>query len=148
MRYLVILFCLFIAAIEIAFPVGAVTTPPIDEVEAMLKKVESNLRQASAVVSVAKANGEKLVEGKVQEKAELKEAVVLAEKKAEAVVEQMHVIEDKMEVYAVKMVGAGLDTTTQPVQFKGEIYDAYLNYVSEGGKEEFDYFRMYIWGQK
>jgi hypothetical protein len=138
MRYLVILFCVFIAAIEIAFPVGAVTTPPIDEVEAMLKKVESNLRQASAVVSVAKAKGEKLVEGKVQEKAELKEAVV----------EQMHVIEDKMEVYAVKMVGAGLDTTTQPVQFKGEIYDAYLNYVSEGGKEEFDYFRMYIWGQK
>jgi len=78
----------------------------------------------------------------------LKEAVIVAEKKAEAVVEQMHVIEDKMEVYAVKMVGAGLDTTTQPVQFKGEIYDAYLNYVSEGGKEEFDYFRMYIWGQK
>ena len=38
MRYLVILFCVFIAAIEIAFPVGAVTTPPIDEVEAMLKK--------------------------------------------------------------------------------------------------------------
>ena len=71
MRYLVILFCVFIAAIEIAFPVGAVTTPPIDEVEAMLKKVESNLRQASAVVSVAKAKGEQLVErttGKEREK--------------------------------------------------------------------------------
>jgi hypothetical protein len=148
MRYFVILFCLFIAAIEIAFPVGAVTTPPIDEVEAMLKKVESNLRQASAVVSVAKAKGEKMVEGKVQEKAELKEAVIVAEKKAEAVVEQMHVIEDKMEVYAVKMVGAGLDTTTQPVQFKGVVYDAYLNYVSEGGKEDFEYFRVYLWQPK
>ncbi len=69
----------------------------------MLKKVESNLRQASAVVSVAKAKGEQLVEGKVQEKAELKEAVIVAEKKAEAVVEQMHVIEDKIEVYAVDL---------------------------------------------
>ena len=148
MRYFVILFCLFIAAIEIAFPVGAVTTPPIDEVEAMLKKVESNLRQASAVVSVAKAKGEEMVEGKVQEKAELKEAVVNAEKKAEAVVQQMQVVQDQMEVYAVKMVGAGLDTTTTPIEFKGKIYDAYLNYLSEGGKEEFDYFRMYLWEPK
>jgi len=78
----------------------------------------------------------------------LKEAVIVAEKKAEAVVEQMHVIEDKMEVYAVKMVGAGIDTTTQPIQFKGVIYDAYLNYVSEGGKEDFEYFRVYLWQPK
>jgi hypothetical protein len=97
MRYFVILFCLFIAAIEIAFPVGAVTTPPIDEVEAMLKKVESNLRQASAVVSVAKAKGEQMVEGKVQEKEQLKEAVVNAEAKAE--------------VYAARMLFSGVDTT-------------------------------------
>jgi hypothetical protein len=91
---------------------------------------------------------EKLVEAKVVEKEQLKEAVVNAEKKAEAVVQQMQVVQDQMEVYAVKMVGAGLDTTTTPIEFKGKIYDAYLNYLSEGGKEEFDYFRMYLWQPK
>jgi len=45
-------------------------------------------------------------------------------------------------------VGAGIDTTTQPIQFKGVIYDAYLNYVSEGGKEDFEYFRVYLWQPK
>jgi len=57
-------------------------------------------------------------------------------------------VEEKIEVFAVKMVGAGIDTTTQPIQFKGVIYDAYLNYVSEGGKEDFEYFRVYLWQPK
>jgi uncharacterized protein YejL (UPF0352 family) len=148
MKHFTLIFaaCLFVSIV--AVPTEKAKAVPVDEVEAMLGKITKNLQAASVATAEAKAMGEAMVEAKVAEKAELKEAVVNAEKKAEAVVQQMQVVQDQMEVYAVKMVGAGLDTTTTPIEFKGKIYDAYLNYLSEGGKEEFDYFRMYLWGQK
>jgi hypothetical protein len=121
---------------------------PVSDIDALLKKIQQNTQAVGQATKQAHEVSEKLVEAKVVEKEQLKEAVVLAEKKAEAVVQQMQVVQDQMEVYAVKMVGAGLDTTTTPIEFKGKIYDAYLNYLSEGGKEEFDYFRMYLWEQK
>jgi hypothetical protein len=121
---------------------------PVNEMDALLKKIQQNTQEVGQATKQAHEIGEKLVEAKVVEKEQLKEAVVNAEKKAEAVVVQMQVVQDQMEVYAVKMVGAGLDTTTTPIEFKGKIYDAYLNYLSEGGKEEFDYFRMYLWQPK
>jgi hypothetical protein len=143
MRYLIIAFCMFLAAVEIAFPVGAVATPPIDEIEAMLKRVEGNLRQASAVVSVAKAKGEKLVESKVEEKAELQEAVVAAEQKVEA-------LEAVQEVFVAKMVAAGVDTTMTETAveddiFNGPMYQSFLEYQKNGGTEDFGYFRLYIY---
>ena len=116
-----------------------------DKVKGMANEAIGNVKQG---VGKATDNSKLQAEGKVQEKAELKEAVVNAEKKAEAVVQQMQVVQDQMEVYAVKMVGAGLDTTTTPIEFKGVIYDAYLNYLSEGGKEDFEYFRVYLWQPK
>jgi hypothetical protein len=121
---------------------------PVSDIDALLKKIQQNTQAVGQATKQAHEVSEKLVEAKVVEKEQLKEAVVNAEKKAEAVVVQMQVVQDQMEVYAVKMVGAGLDTTTTPIEFKGKIYDAYLNYLSEGGKEEFDYFRMYLWQQK
>jgi hypothetical protein len=121
---------------------------PVSDIDALLKKIQQNTQVVGQATKQAHEVSEKLVEAKVVEKEQLKEAVVNAEKKAEAVVVQMQVVQDQMEVYAVKMVGAGLDTTTTPIEFKGVIYDAYLNYLSEGGKEEFDYFRMYLWQQK
>jgi hypothetical protein len=121
---------------------------PVSDIDALLKKIQQNTKAVGQATKQAHEVSEKLVEAKVVEKEQLKEAVVVAEKKAEAVVIQMQVVQDQMEVYAVKMVGAGLDTTTTPIEFKGKIYDAYLNYLSEGGKEEFDYFRMYLWQQK
>jgi Lhr-like helicase len=121
---------------------------PVSDIDALLKKIQQNTQVVGQATKQAHEVSEKLVEAKVVEKEQLKEAVVVAEKKAEAVVQQMQVVQDQMEVYAVKMVGAGLDTTTTPIEFKGVIYDAYLNYLSEGGKEEFDYFRMYLWQQK
>ena len=141
MKYIIIAFCVFLVAIEIAFPVGAVTTPPVDDIEAMLKKVEGNLRQASAVVSVAKAKGEALVESKVAEKAELKQAVAAAENQVQA-------MQQVNEIFAAKMIANGMDTSITPMKYAGPIYDAWLNYVEEGGTEEFDYFRMYLWEQK
>jgi hypothetical protein len=121
---------------------------PVSDIDALLKKIKQNTQAVGQATKQAHEVSEKLVEAKVVEKEQLKEAVVNAEKKAESVVQQMQVVQDQMEVYAVKMVGAGLDTTTTPIEFKGKIYDAYLNYLSEGGKEEFDYFRMYLWQQK
>jgi hypothetical protein len=121
---------------------------PVSDIDALLKKIQQNTQAVGQATKQAHEVSEKLVEAKVVEKEQLKEAVVVAEKKAEAVVVQMQVVQNQMEVYAVKMVGAGLDTTTTPIEFKGKIYDAYLNYLSEGGKEEFDYFRMYLWQQK
>jgi hypothetical protein len=121
---------------------------PVSDIDALLKKIQQNTQAVGQATKQAHEVSEKLVEAKVVEKEKLKEAVVVAEKKAESVVQQMQVVQDQMEVYAVKMVGAGLDTTTTPIEFKGKIYDAYLNYLSEGGKEEFDYFRMYLWQQK
>ena len=134
MRTLIIAFCFFLLAVELAFPVGAVTTPPIDEIEMMMAKIKSNLQMASQVTQMAQAKSAALVAQKQEEKAELKEAVVAAEQKSK--------------MFAAKMIANGIDTTTVEVPMTGPAYDAFLNYVEEGGKEEFDYFRMYIWQQK
>jgi len=142
MRYLIIAFCVFLLAVEIAFPVGAVVTPPVDEVEAMLKRIEGNLRQASAVVSVAKGKSAALVAQKQVEKAELKEAVVAAEEKVQT-------LEAVQEVFVAKMVAAGVDTTLVETAvendvFNGPMYQAFLEYQKNGGTEDFGYYRLYI----
>jgi acetolactate synthase small subunit len=141
MRTLVLIFCIAILAIELAFPVGAVTSPPVDEVEMMLAKIQKNLSLASEVTQMAQKTSAKLVDAKVEEKAELKEAVEVAETQVKA-------MEQVNEMYAAKMIANGIDTTVVEVKMTGPAYDAYLNYVEEGGKEEFDYFRMYLWQQK
>jgi hypothetical protein len=134
MRYVLIALFAFIVAIEIAFPVGAITRPPVDEIEMMMAKIKSNLQMASQVTQMAQSKSAALVAQKQQEKAELKEAVVAAEKKSE--------------MFAAKMIANGMDTALEEIKMTGPAYDAYLNYVEEGGKEEFDYFRMYLWQQK
>jgi hypothetical protein len=134
MRTFIIAFCFFLLAVELAFPVGAVTTPPIDEIEMMMAKIQRNLSLASEVTKVAQTKSAALVAQKQEEKAELKEAVVAAEQKSE--------------MFAAKMIANGLDTTTVEVPMTGPAYDAFLNYVEEGGKDDFDYFRMYLWQQK
>lgn len=148
MRTLIIAFCAFILVIELAFPVGAVATPPVDEIEMMLAKIQKNLSLASEVTKVAKTKSAAFVAQKVEEKKELKEAVVVAEAKVEEVKSVIEKIEQKVEFYQVKMIGSGVDTSFQEVQFVGPVYEAYLNYVEEGGKEEFEYFRLYIWQAK
>jgi hypothetical protein len=134
MRYVVIALFAFAIAIEIAFPVRAISVPPVDEIEMMMAKIQDNLKMASQVTQMAQSKSAALVAQKQQEKADLKEAVVAAEQKSE--------------MFAAKMIANGLDTTTVEIPMTGPAYDAYLNYVEEGGKEEFDYFRMYLWQQK
>jgi Tfp pilus assembly ATPase PilU len=87
----------------ICIPIQAVQQPPYDEVEAMLKKVEANLQTAGQATKLAQTMSEELVAAKVEEKAELKEAVVAAE--AQALKAQA-----KVEKYAVTMMFLGVDT--------------------------------------
>lgn len=119
----------------------ATEAPKTNEIDALLAKVSKNIESASQATAMAKEVNEKLIEQKAKEKEQLKAKV----ENMELVVEKM---EDKMEIYAVKMIGSGIDTAVDEVEFKGPAYEAWLNYVEEGGKEDFGYFRLYIWQQK
>jgi hypothetical protein len=137
MKHITLLFvaCFFVGII--ATPIEKTKSVPVDEVELMLQKISENLEMASVATAQAKAMGEKMVAEKVQEKAQLKEAVAIAENKVDAMTK-------KVEVFSAKMIGAGLDTSEVPLKLSGKAYDAWLNYVEEGGKEDFEYFRLYI----
>jgi hypothetical protein len=134
MKYVLIALFAIVISIEIAFPVRAISMPPVDEIEMMMAKIQDNLRMASEVTHMAQSKSAALVAQKQQEKADLKEAVVAAEQKSE--------------MFAAKMIANGIDTTTVEVPMTGPAYDAYINYIEEGGKDDFDYFRMYLWQQK
>lgn len=140
MKHFTLIFaaCLFVAIVAVPQPKGK--DVPVDEIEIMLNKISKNLQAASVATAQAHEMGEKLVEAKVAEKAELKQAVEVAEAK----VEQM---EQVQEVYLAKMVEAGVDTAVfdSGATFKGAIYDAFLQYQKDGGTEDFEYFRLYIW---
>jgi non-ribosomal peptide synthetase component E (peptide arylation enzyme) len=139
MKNILLIFCALFLMGELIFPVKALNSPNIDEIEEMLKKVENNMKMASEVTSVAKKQGEKLVETKVVEKAELKEAVLTAEAKVE-------VMEKKNEVFMQRMVEVGLDTSTVPVEeakLAGPVYDEWLQYRKNGGESDFEYYRLY-----
>jgi hypothetical protein len=137
MKHITLLFvaCFFVGII--ATPIEKTKSVPVDEVELMLQKISENLEMASVATAQAKAMGEKMVAEKVEEKAQLKEAVVIAENKVDAMTK-------KVEVFSAKMIGAGIDTSEVPLKLSGKAYDAWLNYVEEGGKEDFEYFRLYI----
>ena len=117
---------------------NAKQSPTIDEIDALLSKVSKNVESAGEVTKMAQTMNAKMVESKVAEKEALKEDV----KKAEA---QVDALAKKVEVYAVKMIGSGIDTATEEIKYSGPVYDAWLNYVEEGGKEDFQYFRLYIY---
>lgn len=140
MKTILTAFVAIILTLEMIYPVGAVNTPNVDEIEQMLKRVENNMKMASNVVSAAKKQGEQLVENKVAEKAELKEAVATAENKVEAMA-QINTM------YATKMLESGIDTATvdNSMIFKGAIYDAFIEYQKNGGDVDFEYFRLYIY---
>ena len=116
-------------------------TPQADEIDALIDRIGKNIESAGEVTKMAQKMNAKMVENKVKEKEALKEEVKMAEA-------QVAKMAEKIEVYAVKMIGSGIDTAVEEVQFKGPIYDAWLNYVEEGGKEDFNWFRLYIWQQK
>lgn len=118
----------------------AVEPPAINDMDVMLKNIKSHTQAVGQATKQAHEVSEKLVEKKVQEKAKLKEAVV----EAVAKVEQL---ENVQEVYVSKMMAVGLDTAVFVDQWKnaGAAYDAFLQYQKDGGTEDFEYFRLYIY---
>ena len=98
---LILFTCLFLG--WICTPIQAVQQPPYDEIEAMLKKVEANLQTAGQATKLAQTMSAELIEKKVEEKAELKQAVVEAQ--AQTIKAQA-----KVEKYAVTMMFLGVDT--------------------------------------
>lgn len=141
MRYALIALFGLVFILELSFPVNAISTPPIDDVEFMMARIKKNLEVASQVTKMAQQKSAALVAQKVEEKQELKEAVVAAEAKVEK-------IQATNEIFAAKMISNGIDTAVEEVTFNGPAYEAWLNYVEEGGKEDFEYFRLYLWQQK
>jgi hypothetical protein len=139
MKHILLVFIAIIFCCEIFAPLGAVSQPPVDEIEAMLKKIEGNLKMASAVTSVAKAKGEALVESKVEEKKELKATL-------EKATEQLKVATEKVEVFSTRMAEVGLDTSLQipeEAKLSGPIYEEWLEYQKNGGESDFEYYRLY-----
>lgn len=141
MKNILFLFIGIIIGFEVFMPLGAVNQPPVDEIEQMLKKVENNLQTASSVTSVAKAQGEKLVQAKVQEKKELKQNL-------EKATDKLKVAEEKVEVFSARMVEVGLDTalkvvTPEEAKLAGPLYEEWLEYKKNGGESDFEYYRLY-----
>ena len=139
MKHILLVFIAIIFCFEIFAPLGAVNEPPVDEIEAMLKKIEGNLKMASAVTSVAKAKGEALVESKVEEKKELQETLQKA-------TEELKVATEKVEVFSTRMAEVGLDTSLQipeEAKLSGPIYEEWLEYQKNGGESDFEYYRLY-----
>jgi hypothetical protein len=116
-------------------------SPQDDEIDALISRIGKNIESASQVTKMAQKMNAEMVEKKVEEKKELKEAVVVAEAKVEK-------MEEIQEVFVAKMVAAGIDTTMMVVdegKNAGPIFDAFLEYQKNGGTEDFNWFRLYIY---
>lgn len=138
MKKLLIAFSVLFVAEYIITSVNAKQSPSIDEIDALLNKVSKNIQSAGEVTRMAQTMNAKMVESKVEEKEALKESVVMAEKK----VEQMEKVQ---EVFVAKMIDAGIDTTMEVATMKGPAYDEFIKYKQNGGTEDFEYFRLYIY---
>ena len=89
MTRLLLIFC-FVFAFGYVFTTSwAIQTPPVNEMETMLKKIRSHTQAVGQATKAAHEVSEKLVEEKVAEKQELKQAVVEAEAKTEAMTNTM-----------------------------------------------------------
>jgi len=108
--------------------------------DALLKKIQQQTQAVGKATHAAHEVSEALVEEKVAEKAELKEAVVQAEA-------QVVALEQVQEVFVAKMITAGIDTAMVVDEGKnaGPIFDAFLEYQKNGGTEDFNWFRLYIY---
>lgn len=141
MRNLLIIFTIVFSVGYWFTSVTAKQAPQVDEFDVLMQRIQSHIKEAGEVTKMARMTSQKMIEAKVEEKKALKEKVEVAEAQVEA-------MEVKTEMLCAKMIGAGLDTSVAPLKLEGPAYDAYLNYVEEGGKEDFEYFRLYLWQPK
>ena len=99
---------------------------------------KENIERAIKKGSGEESAGEKLVSNKVQEKAELKQAVADANA-------QVSELKKQNETFAIRMTEAGIDTSAviQDVNFSGPIWDEYQVYLKNGGTSDFEFYRLY-----
>lgn len=118
----------------------AVKPEPVNEMDALMKKIKANTQAVGQATKQAHEVSEALVEEKLEEKAKLVEAVVVAEA-------QVVALEQVQEVFVAKMITAGIDTAMVVDEGKnsGPIFDAFLEYQKNGGTEDFNWFRLYIY---
>ena len=118
----------------------ATEQPPTNEMEQLLKKIQQNTKVVGQATKQAHEVSEAMVEEKAEEKAKLVEAVVVAEA-------QVVALEQVQEVFVAKMITAGIDTAIVVDEGKnaGPIFDAFLEYQKNGGTEDFNWFRLYIY---
>jgi hypothetical protein len=118
----------------------AVKPEPVNEMDALMKKIQQNTQAVGQATKQAHEVSEAMVEQKVEEKAKLVEAVVVAEA-------QVVALEQVQEVFVAKMITAGIDTAMVMDEGKnaGPIFDAFLEYQKNGGAEDFNWFRLYIY---
>jgi hypothetical protein len=65
------------------------TTPPIDEIDALLNKVSKNVESSAEVTKMAQTMNAAMVESKVAEKAELKKEVAASKEQIGKLVQTM-----------------------------------------------------------
>ena len=118
----------------------AVKPEPVNEMDALMKKIKANTQAVGQATKQAHEVSEAMVEEKAEEKAKLVEAVVVAEA-------QVVALEQVQELFVAKMITAGIDTAMVVDEGKnaGPIFDAFLEYQKNGGTEDFYWFRLYIY---
>lgn len=133
---------LFLSSIAIFDMISIVTAQKpksIDELDMLIAKSKSSMSKAGSVVKQAAKAQEKVLDEVVSHIEEVEHVAEEATK--------------KVEIFSVRMVEAGIDTSTveveeEKVEYVTEIKDAYQKYVDEGGDYDIENFILYIYNKK
>lgn len=133
---------LFLSSIAIFDMISIVTAQKpksIDELDMLIAKSKSSMSKAGSVVKQAAKAQEKVLDEVVSHIEEVEQVAEEATK--------------KVEIFSVRMVEAGIDTSTveveeEKVEYVTEIKDAYQKYVDEGGDYDIENFILYIYNKK
>lgn len=111
----------------------------IDELDMLINKSKQSMSKASSVVKAATKAQEKTIK-----------AVVSHIEEVESVAEEAT---KKVEMFSVRMIEAGVDTSTiqvkeEKVEYVVEIKEAYQKYINEGGDYDIENFILYIYNKK
>ena len=93
MKNLLIIFTALFAMGVLLTSVKAKQSEKIDELDALLERVALNVETAGEVTKIAQSMNEALVTSKVEEKAELKEAIALSEVKINKYIKTMMIFD-------------------------------------------------------
>jgi DNA polymerase III delta prime subunit len=135
----IVLFLLSIAVFDMVSIATAQKQKDIDELDRLISKSKNNMSKAGNVVQQASKAQEKVL-------GEVVSHIEEVEKVAEEATQ-------KIEIFSVRMIEAGVDTSTVvmeegKVEYVNEIKDAYKKYVDDGGDYDIENFILYIYNKK